>query len=54
MHLHHRWAQGMTLIQIAIALGAISLLTRSRWLEFTAFGAAGVSVVVSGLALMHV
>ncbi|HWD34691.1 MAG TPA: DUF4337 domain-containing protein, partial [Casimicrobiaceae bacterium] len=49
MHLHHRWAQGMTLIQIAIALGAISLLTRSRWLEFTAFGAAGVSVIVSML-----
>jgi hypothetical protein len=54
MHLHHRWAQGMTLIQIAIALGAISLLTRRRWLEFAAFGAAGVSVVIGALALLHV
>jgi hypothetical protein len=44
----------MTLIQIAIALAAISLLTRSRWLEFTAFGAAGVSVVIGTLAVLHV
>ena len=30
MHVHHRWAQAMTLIQIAIALAAITLLTRSK------------------------
>ena len=54
MHVHHRWAQGMTLIQIAIALAAISLLTRSRWLERVSFGAAGVSVAIGALALLHV
>lgn len=54
MHLHHRWAQGMTLIQIAIALAAISLLTRSRWLEVGSYGAAGVAFVIGALALLHV
>ena len=54
MHVHHRWAQGMTLIQIAIALAAITLLTRSRWLQWVSFGAAGVSVVIGALALLHV
>ena len=54
MHLHHRWAQGMTLIQIAIALAAITLLTRSRWLHFVSYGAGGVSVAIGVLALMHV
>src|SRR6478752_6844329 len=33
MHVHHRWAQAMTLIQISIALAAITLLTRSRAFE---------------------
>lgn len=54
MHVHHRWAQGMTLIQIAIALAAISLLTRSRWLQYVSYGAAAVSVGIGGLALLHV
>lgn len=54
MHVHHRWAQGMTLIQISIALAAISLLTRSRWLQYVAYGAATVSVGIGGLALLHV
>jgi hypothetical protein len=54
MHVHHRWAQGMTLIQIAIALAAITLLTRSRWLQYVSYGAAAVSVGIGGLALLHV
>jgi hypothetical protein len=54
MHVHHRWAQAMTLIQIAIALAAITLLTRSRWLHFVSYGAGGVSVAIGVLALMHV
>ena len=33
MHVHHRWAQAMTLIQIAIALAAITILTRNKWLQ---------------------
>ena len=34
MHVHHRWAQAMTLIQVAIALAAIALLTRKKWLQW--------------------
>ena len=36
MHLHNRWAQSMALIQIAIALAAITLLTRQKWLQWMA------------------
>ena len=54
MHEHHRWAQSMTLIQIAIALAAITLLTRQKWLQWMAFGAGVGSLVVAALALAHV
>ncbi|HTH59690.1 MAG TPA: DUF4337 domain-containing protein [Paraburkholderia sp.] len=32
-HQHHRWAQATTLIQISIALAAITLLTKKKWLQ---------------------
>jgi len=54
MHVHHRWAQAMTLIQISIALAAISLLTRKRWLQFGSYGVAAVSVGLGALAMLHV
>jgi hypothetical protein len=54
MHVHHRWAQAMTLIQISIALAAITLLTRSRGLQYGSYGVAVASVVLGGLALVHV
>jgi hypothetical protein len=54
MHVHHRFAQAMTLTQIAIALAAITLLARSRPLQFLAYGAGGVSLVIGALALMHI
>ena len=54
MHVHHRWAQAMTLIQIAIALAAITLLTRSRPLQFVSYGAGAVSLAIGALALMHI
>jgi|SRR5882672_5680969 len=54
MHVHHRWAQAMTLIQIAIALAAITLLTRSRGLQYIAYGVATVSIALGGLALAHI
>ncbi len=53
MHVHHRWAQALTLIQIAISLAAITLLTRSRWLNKMAYGAAAFAVVLGGLAFLH-
>jgi hypothetical protein len=39
MHPHHRLAQAMTLIQIAIALASMTVLTRKRWL----FAGAGIA-----------
>lgn len=54
MHVHHRWAQATTLIQIAIALAAITILTRNRGLQYTSYGVAAAAVVVGALALAHV
>lgn len=50
LHGHHRWAQATTLIQISIALTAITLLTRRRWLLNLSVGVAAASVVLGGLA----
>jgi hypothetical protein len=54
MHQHHRWAQATTVLQVAIALAAIALLTKKKWLEYAMFGAGGIGVVVGGLAAMHI
>ena len=54
MHVHHRWAQAMTLIQISIALAAITLLTRSRGLQYVSYGVAVASMALGALALAHV
>ncbi|EHR70319.1 hypothetical protein BurJ1DRAFT_1451 [Burkholderiales bacterium JOSHI_001] len=53
MHLHHRWAQATTALQIAIAMAAIALLTRKRWVEWGMFGFAGVGVLLGGAAMLH-
>ena len=53
-HVHHRWAQATTLIQIAIALAAITILTRNRGLMFVSYGVGAVSVAVGALAFAHV
>jgi hypothetical protein len=50
LHGHHRWAQATTLIQISIALTAITLLTRRRWLFHTSIGIAVLGAVLGGLA----
>jgi hypothetical protein len=54
MHQHHRWAQSMTAVQIAISLAAITLLTRKRWLYFGAYGVAGIGALLAGAAFMHI
>lgn len=53
MHQHHRWAQATTALQVAIALAAMALLTRKKWLEWGMFGVAGVGLVVGALATLH-
>lgn len=50
LHGHHRWAQATTLIQISIALTAITLLTRRKWLFHTSIGIAVLGAVLGGLA----
>ncbi len=54
IHLHHRWAQATTALQVSIALAAMALLTRRKWLEYGMFGVAAVGVVLGGLAVAHV
>ncbi len=49
IHLHHRWAQAMTVMQVAIALAAITLLTRKRWMQMAVYLATAIG---GGLALM--
>ena len=54
MHQHHRWAQSTTVLQVSIALAAIALLTKKRWLEFAMSIAGGAGVIVGGLAALHI
>jgi hypothetical protein len=54
MHVHHRWAQALTLIQIAIALAAITILTRNSRLQFMAYGVAAGALVIGALAFAHI
>lgn len=50
MHVHHRWAQATTALQIAIAMAAITLLTRRRWLEWATLAMSGVGLVLGAVA----
>ena len=54
MHQHHRWAQATTVLQVAIALAAIALLTKKKWVEYAMFGVAAVGAVVGALASLHI
>ncbi|BDG08824.1 DUF4337 family protein [Anaeromyxobacter paludicola] len=52
MHLHHRFALGVALFQVAIALGAVAALARSRlvWRVSLALGLGGLAAALAGLA----
>jgi hypothetical protein len=52
LHGHHRWAQATLLIQVAIALSAITLLTRKNWLRNLSFAVAAAGVVTAGAAFL--
>ena len=54
MHLHHRWAQATTALQVSIALAAIALLTKKKWLEWGMFGVGAVGLGIGALALAHI
>ena len=53
MHVHGRWALATTLLQIAIALSAITLLTRKRWMLGGVYGAAGIGLAVGAMGYLH-
>jgi len=52
MHPHHRLAQAMTLIQIAISLASITVLTRKKWLFYVAGVAAAGGIALWVVALL--
>ena len=54
MHQHHRWAQATTVLQVSIALAAIALLTRKKWLEYAMFASGAAGIVVGALAALHI
>jgi hypothetical protein len=54
MHQHHRWAEATTVLQVSIALAAIALLTRRRWLEWGTLGVAGVGIAIGIAAFFKV
>jgi len=54
MHQHHRWAQATTVLQVSIALAAIALLTKKKWLKAGMFVAGAIGVTVGVLALAHI
>ena len=54
MHQHHRWAQATTVLQIAIALAAIALLSKKRWVEWAMYGSGVAGVGVGVLAWLHI
>jgi hypothetical protein len=54
MHQHHRWAQATTALQVAIAMAAIALLTKSKKLEYLMFGVSVVGIGLGMAAWFHV
>ena len=54
MHQHHRWAQSTTVLQVSIAMAAIALLTKKKWLEYAMFVAGAVGLTVGALAALHI
>ena len=54
IHQHHRWAQATTALQIAIAMAAIALLTKSRRLQIGVYGLSAIGITVGILAWLHI
>ncbi|MEY8878656.1 MAG: DUF4337 domain-containing protein [Leptothrix sp. (in: b-proteobacteria)] len=53
LHVHHRWAQATTALQVSIAMAAIALLTRRKWVEWAMFGTAGIGVALGVAAFLQ-
>jgi hypothetical protein len=53
MHVHERWALATTLLQISIALAAITLLTRKRWLLVGVYGSTALGLIAGAMGYLH-
>jgi hypothetical protein len=51
---HERLALALTFIQIAVALAAITVLTKRRWLLWGSVGSAAVGIVAAVTAFLHI
>jgi hypothetical protein len=51
---HERLALALTFIQIAVALAAITVLTRRMWLLWGAVGSAAVGIIAAATAILHI
>ncbi len=54
MHEHHRWAQATTALQVTIALAAIALLTKKKWLQYGMVAAGVLGIGIGVLAALHI
>ncbi|TAK93658.1 MAG: DUF4337 domain-containing protein [Aquabacterium sp.] len=54
MHEHHRWAQATTVLQVSIALAAIALLTKRRWMEWGTVSLGVTGIAIGTLAWFHI
>lgn len=54
IHVHHRWAQATTALQIAIAMAAMALLTKSRGLYWGMYGLGAIGLAIGVAAALHV
>jgi hypothetical protein len=55
LHHHHLFADAVALFQVAIALGAVAALTRSRWVWITSMivGLGGIIVATYAYMMLH-
>jgi hypothetical protein len=53
LHEHHRWAQATTVLQVSIALAAITLLTKKKWMEKLTMVAAVIGIGLGVAAWFH-
>jgi hypothetical protein len=54
MHVHERWALATTLLQVAIALAAITLLSKKRWMLWGVFAAGALGIGCGVLGWLHI
>lgn len=54
VHHHHRWAQAMMALQIAISLAAITILTKKKWMFFTSLGVSFFGLILTILGFLQI